>query len=276
DAEISGSYTLSSSGQKITGFYQIYDQPEDNPNYSDGGEYNENSLDIIVSVYKNSFLGVPVTVGGKNLLNLEGRSVVNFGGWSNTNKRQYQGGKGIILGYTSNNYYDGGGNNPTYSVTSNEISYTLTANGYGIGVDVKLKPNTEYNLSRSTAYRWGMNLIEFDAEGNYLGLMSGGKTRAETDWGLVYITSNTKGDVVYVANPQVEYGTVKSEYEPYIEPVTYTANADGSVDGVKSVYPSTSVSVEDGSTVVNVEYNRDINKAFAELSSAIVSLGGNV
>lgn len=77
-------------------------------------------------------------------------------------------------------------------------------------------------------------------------------------------------------NPQLEYGTVASEYEPYIEPVTYTANADGSVDGVKSIYPSTSVSVEDASTVVSIEYNRDINKAFAELSAAIISLGGNV
>ena len=274
--EISGSYTLSSSGQKIIGFYQIYEEPEDNPHYSYGGEYAENSLDIIVSVLANSFSGVAVTVGGKNLLNLEGRSVVNFGGWDATNKRQYQGGKGIILGYAANNYYNGGGNNPIYSVTSNEIRYTLTMGAYGIGVDVKLKPNTEYKLSCSAYYGWAMTLIEFDAEGNFLGTMKNGKTRAETDWGLVYISSSAKGEVVYLTNPQLEYGTVKSEYEPYIEPATYTANADGSVDGVKSIYPSTSVSVEDASTVVNIEYNRDINKAFAELQAAVISLGGNV
>lgn len=279
--EISGSYTLSSSGQKIIGFYQIYEEPEDNPHYSYGGEYAENSLDIIVSVLANSFSGVTVTVGGKNLLNLEGRSVVNFGDGPNTSKRTFPGGNGIILRLASNNYYDYGHNsNDYYTVTKNSVSYDIQKDWYGIGFDIKLKPNTQYKFRRNEdATKGAIYLVEYDKEGNHIKSTSmninAATTSPTTDWGVI-LFAQAIGYVVGGTDLQIEYGEISTEYEPYIEPVTYTANADGSVDGVKSIYPSTSVSVEDASTAVNIEYNRDINKAFAELQAAVISLGGNI
>ncbi len=279
--DISGSYTLSSSGQKIIGFYQIYDNPEDNPYYSDGGEYMENTLDVIVSVLANSFSGVTVTVGGKNLLNLEGRSVVNFGAQPNTSKRTFPGGNGIILRLASNNYYDYGHiYGDVYTVTKNSVSYDIRKDWYGIGFDIKLKPSTQYKFRRNEDITKGtIYLVEYDKEGNYIKgtsmSVNAVTTSPTTDWGVI-LFSQAKGYVVGGTDLQIEYGEVSTEYEPYIEPVTYTANEDGSVDGVKSVYPSTSVSVDDASTVVSIEYNRDINNAFAELSAAIISLGGNV
>ena len=82
-----------------------------------------------------------------------------------------------------------------------------------------------------------------------------------------------------LSNIQVEIGEVSTEYEPYKEPTTYNVNADGTVEGVTSVYPTTTLLTDTGA-VVDVTYNRDINKAFAELeeklTQAIVSLGNNI
>lgn len=77
---------------------------------------------------------------------------------------------------------------------------------------------------------------------------------------------------------QIEHGNTATEYEPYISPLTYTPNADGTVPGITSIYPSMTIYTEPISSgaIVECQYNRDINKAFDELKQAIISLGGNV
>lgn len=253
--DISGNYTLSSSGQKIIGFYQIYDSPEDNPDHSDGGEYMENSLDIIVSVLANSFSGVAVTVGGKNLFNLETlvQKVLNKeGSW---NKSSYY---VVSIPFKPNTKY--------YL----KCNGTRTTEGGVTIVSVKYEVNTSIQDAVGIANTtWGAErAVTTDETGNiYFGFAG---------TGAVVPSENIVRTQFEAAMLQIEEGATATEYEPYIEPVIYTANADGSVDGVKSIYPSTSVSVEDASTVVNIEYNRDINKAFAELQAAVISLGGNV
>ena len=76
-------------------------------------------------------------------------------------------------------------------------------------------------------------------------------------------------------NIQVEYGTTATDYEPYIGK-EYTPNADGTVNGVTSLYPNTTLTTDTEGIIIDCTYNRDINKAFAELQQAIISLGGNV
>ena len=75
---------------------------------------------------------------------------------------------------------------------------------------------------------------------------------------------------------QIQLGDASSDYEPYIEPTEYTPNTDGTVDGVESLYPNTTLMTDTDGVIIDCEYNRDINKAFAELQAAIISLGGNV
>ena len=74
-------------------------------------------------------------------------------------------------------------------------------------------------------------------------------------------------------NIQLEFET-ETEYEPYIEPVEYAVSADGTVEGVKSIYPSTTLTTDTVGALIEVDYNRDINKAFEELRKVILSLGG--
>ena len=75
---------------------------------------------------------------------------------------------------------------------------------------------------------------------------------------------------------QVEIGETATQHEPYIEPTVYDVPTDGIVEGVKSLYPSVSLYTDTPGAIVDTEYNRDINKAFAELQNALISLGGNV
>lgn len=88
---------------------------------------------------------------------------------------------------------------------------------------------------------------------------------------IVVIKGVTYDDVI---KPQIEVGTSVTEFEPYKEPITYTAEKNGNVEGVISLYPTTTL-ISNNCTI-QAQYNRDLNKAFEELTTAILSLGGNV
>lgn len=78
-----------------------------------------------------------------------------------------------------------------------------------------------------------------------------------------------------VFKPQLEYGTA-TEFEIYKTPVNYSIDATGTVKDVTSIYPTTTLLTDTSGAVIEVNYNRDLNKAFEELIQAIISLGGNI
>ena len=60
--------------------------------------------------------------------------------------------------------------------------------------------------------------------------------------------------------------------------ISYTAeiiSGEGEAN-VKSIYPSMTFLTDTDGVLIDVEYNRDINKAFAELQAAIINLGGTL
>lgn len=67
-------------------------------------------------------------------------------------------------------------------------------------------------------------------------------------------TATIKNLRIYVA--ETDY----LEYEPYIEPVTYTADENGIVSGVTSLYPTTTLMTDTDGAVIEVTYNKDISK----------------
>jgi hypothetical protein len=75
---------------------------------------------------------------------------------------------------------------------------------------------------------------------------------------------------------QFEPGTTVTDFAPYIAPTEYAVNEDGTVDGVTALFPTTTITTDTAGAIIECEYNRDINKAFAELQQAIISMGGNV
>ncbi len=79
----------------------------------------------------------------------------------------------------------------------------------------------------------------------------------------------------WIKDIQIEVGTTKTDYEAYFC-TEYELNADGTVDGVKSLYPVTVLSTDSTGVNVKAEYNKDTNKVMENLVNAIISLGGNV
>lgn len=79
---------------------------------------------------------------------------------------------------------------------------------------------------------------------------------------------------MYVRDLMLTYGSTATEHEPYIAPTEYTVNPDGTVDGVTSLSTTTTLMTDTEGAVIDVEYNRDLNKAFAELWSVVDALVG--
>lgn len=78
-----------------------------------------------------------------------------------------------------------------------------------------------------------------------------------------------------ILKPQLELGSTKTDYEKYVPRKTFTPSADGTVTGVNNIYPTTSLLSNKDNVVIDVEYNRDLNKAFEELQNAILAQGSN-
>ena len=81
----------------------------------------------------------------------------------------------------------------------------------------------------------------------------------------------TIDEVLY---PQIEYGLSQTEYEPYIEPTIYDVSSSGIVEGVTSLYPSTTLYTDTSGAVINCTYYQDGRKVKENLTDMILSLGG--
>jgi len=96
-------------------------------------------------------------------------------------------------------------------------------------------------------------------------------------------------------NIMIEEGEVATDYTPYIADVSGVlvevsddngrfeevySSTEGKLEDIVSSYPLMNFTVMNPNVVVDVTYNKDINKAFSELqekfTNAIISLGGNV
>jgi hypothetical protein len=183
---------------------------------------------------------IDIQLTSKNLLNLEGREVVNFGASANTTKRVFPNGKGIILRYNRTNIYNGQNVVDDFTVTKDAVSYEQQSPYFGIGFDVKLNPNTQYVFSCIETAKYSVWFTEYDADGNYIlatSLLNAANgtitTKSETDWGVISFA--TSGGVVGGTNLQLEYGTTATPYTPYIEdfsaiPATTNLVANGFTD----------------------------------------------
>lgn len=101
---------------------------------------------------------------------------------------------------------------------------------------------------------------------------------------IIYIEKGTKAENL-IFKPQIEEGAIVTAFAPFIADITtasvivngsqtYPINADGTVEGVKSLYPTTTLIADTEGIVLDVEYNRDINSAFAELQGIVNTLVG--
>lgn len=209
---------------------------------------------------------------GKNLLDVSDRIKSTDTAYSNTSKRSFNG-KQYFVGLTGNNYLQAA-NIANFSPQNQ--TFTIKSGGYGIGYDIKVQPNTTYTVScKGSNQKIGIGL--YTEDGTWKRSLSDTAilTTADDEVWLTVVITGISGTTVSYSDVQVELGTVVTDYESY-RGQTYMPDSNGAVSGVTSLYPTTTLMTDTAGITINAEYNRDINKAFAELQQAILSIGGNV
>ena len=90
-----------------------------------------------------------------------------------------------------------------------------------------------------------------------------------------YPSVTQDGNYITFDSFQIEIGTTTTEFEPYKEPIPYTADENGIVKGIVGNGEAMTLFADEGITI-HAEYNRDLNKAFAEIYQAIATMGAAV
>ena len=88
-------------------------------------------------------------------------------------------------------------------------------------------------------------------------------------------TANNAEAIFKRFNIQLEVGDTATPYEPYIETTTYQANADGTVDGVRSVSPSMRLTNDTDGVTMDCSYLRDIDTYIDNLTMSVAMTGGD-
>ena len=77
-----------------------------------------------------------------------------------------------------------------------------------------------------------------------------------------------------IVKPQLELGSTATEYKPFIEPQTATANVEGVVEGLISLSPTMTLIPNNSGVVANLTYYRDIDTAIDNQTIQIALSGG--
>lgn len=176
---------------------------------------------------------------------------------------------------------------------------SLTVSGYGNYAISGLKPNTDYTFFmgsngwsgvadnsfyvsvRQDAGTWFESYSICHNNGNSA-YCQNTVTIKSNENGIIYFNfynvTNERLSAFFEKCPdiQLELGTTATAYTPYVPDLTavrlikknssgeiiseYTPNADGTVEGVTSLYPVTVLSPDTEGVLIDCEYNKDINK----------------
>lgn len=171
-------------------------------------------------------------------------------------------------------------------VTVSAIGKNLLNAPYDYSVNTFVNLQTQANLKAGVSYVFYIEAVTFNADSVGLAVVFDGKAIAGGNGvakpGKAYaftptvdnpnlyiytngwnysasqnVTADIKGIRIYRSN----FADSVTDYEPYIEPVTYTANADGTVEGVTAISPNMTIMADSS---VNVSATYIAAKGFTE------------
>lgn len=93
--------------------------------------------------------------------------------------------------------------------------------------------------------------------------------------GIEMPSYSSEATIYIKKNMQIEEGQEATDYDEYVEPQEFYADAGGRVDGVLNISRRMYISSRQGNGL-EVKYNRDINKVIKKLSFEILKLGGDI
>ena len=151
----------------------------------------------------------------------------------------------------------------SYNVTSKNVTYSATGNLVFIGVRY-LDNTQDYLTIVNASTKDGLNKLTIPIHEHK---------------GLNYLSFSTHArftsGTITISNIQIEIGATATEYEPYIEPITATSNAEGVVNGLMSISPNVTL-LANKEVTIECEYNTDtktyIDNKFNELSKALLNV----
>lgn len=215
----------------------------------------EHNLDIkLLSDTITDFSSVKVSMYGKNLFpvteeaNYYGVTLSKFEDYYVLNGTAIQSGIfKTLIGYLPTGTYTISANNPVHN-----SNYATLVQVYSpdTGSEIFTRDNVEYGSGKGTLV---------GGTGYY--------ARIRIQQGVTYNN--------FIIKPQLELLTNTTSYEPYKEPQTATANADGTVEGLISLSSNmTLISNTDG-VIINCEYYRDIDSYIDNSTINIALTGGD-
>ena len=89
------------------------------------------------------------------------------------------------------------------------------------------------------------------------------------------VTRVSNNTTVIFKDIQIALGATATDYESYITPTEYIPTADGTVNGVTSLYPNTTLMTDTDGVIIDCEYYKDIDKTFNELTTSVALSGGD-
>lgn len=165
-----------------------------------------------------------------------------------------------------------------------ENGFVIEGKYYCSITNIPVLPNTDYYLSFITENLVG-TVKNVTVGGDTSGIQlkqitngTGGTLNSGNNTSIsIYFFSTKTNEVgkVKFTDIQLEPGTQKTEYEPYVPVTEASVSEDGTVEGLTSIYPTT-VIVGDGNVNLKCEYNKDLNKVINNIVDAVISLGGDV
>lgn len=237
--------------------------------------------------YVPDLTAVKVSRYGKNLLN---QSTTELGtlkqGYAPTNIRDFEDNTWYAA-LTLSGYYDPNSRMPEYALNGETIKIKTGTGGsaeyYGLSKSLQCNPSTTYTLSYTmengkTQNASGIGFYGADKKHiSFVYCDSGSSftTPSNCYWIIVCFHGNTEDTYVTYSNIQLELGTTATDYEPYITPTEYTSTADGTVNGVTSLYPNTTLTTDMDGVIIDCEYYKDIDKTFNELTTSVALSGGD-
>lgn len=208
------------------------------------------------------------------------RNVKLYSYWDNYLPYPYRNTTKTVNGVT---FTDNGDGSITINGTANEGQALFTCYINTNGLSPMAQNGISLKLSVKSDKSWGDNTIfalcnYYDESGtmrnahcevNYSNTSA--TTTTTNDWhGMIVMIGVRSGKTVNNITIQPKlmyyYDEILDDTDNYTPLTTYTPNADGTVSGVKSVYPVMKLELSDTTADMTVEYNRDINKVIAEKS----------
>lgn len=81
---------------------------------------------------------------------------------------------------------------------------------------------------------------------------------------LKIVSGTTVNGLVF--KPQIELGAVATEFEKYLTPKAHASSEFGVIENIPSRYPTMTLKTNVAGVIVDVEYNKDVNAEFEQLS----------